>query len=74
MNMVILVYGGFPLFLLMFLSNSVNGEYWNETHLFDDFQTRRDGRKIRPHRNNLLSFDTKDNNIEVCSVITKINQ
>lgn len=69
MDRIILIYGGFPLFFLMFLSISViGGEYWNETHIFGDFQTRRDGRKIRPFKNSLFTFDTKDNDIEVrCS-------
>lgn len=65
MDRIVFIYGSFPLFLLMFLSISVSGEYWNETHIFGDFQMKRDGRKIRPHKNNLLTFDTKDNNIEV---------
>lgn len=68
MHWITIIYSGFPLFLwLMFLSVSVSdGEFWNETHMFGDFQTRRDGRKIRPFKNNLLTFDTKENNIEVC--------
>ncbi|KAJ6639257.1 hypothetical protein Bhyg_11999 [Pseudolycoriella hygida] len=45
--------------------SDVNCEYWNETHFYGDFQTGRDGRRIRPHKNNLLSFDTKDDHIEV---------
>lgn len=65
MDRIIFIYGCLPLFVLMFLSISVSGEYYNETHIFEDFQMRRDGRKIKPHRNNLFSFDTKENHIEV---------
>lgn len=67
MDRIMLICSGFPLYLwlILLLVSLCDGEYWNETNNFGDFGTKRAERKIRPFKNNLLTFDTKDNNIEV---------